>query len=475
MSTEVLSRRHRHTRSAAIPPPPPASSQNPQNPHHLNNQLHTRNNQINMDTKKAVQSHQPSTPPKTPRRNANQQAAQNNVNSGAHENGSKQRSRNKNRPKNVMTSPAVARNNRTTPPLTGAQSAGIPFTKPTNTPATVAAAYAGPTFHASPAPSALPIPSFYSKSVPDSPSIRQMFKDKQTPSPAPTPPTEKASYNDSPLDIFFNADRAEKERARSAISAKIVNGPFQPPAASSRISQTPPAPRSQNKAQNSQSKRISGSGIFTMEELDGETESGSPFGPAFSTPYSERINAARSGNQSSKSSQNTDALKAYLFSDALPSPAPTNASSAARSPYINTTGHQQMPSNGPRSAGLPQRPQQNNHFSPDPRTMLRPAVRSGLRQEVTPTKTPTRTPDRSNGQNFPVQNGSSENNAFNALLRGDNKPKLSDSTVLTAEAGSDLKGMEDALRKILRLDAGSGVGASPTRPSLGTFPTFCFV
>jgi hypothetical protein len=43
-------------------------------------------------------------------------------------------------------------------------------TKPTMTPAV--AAYAGPTFHASPAPSALPIPSFFSKSVPESPSVR---------------------------------------------------------------------------------------------------------------------------------------------------------------------------------------------------------------------------------------------------------------------------------------------------------------
>jgi hypothetical protein len=68
--------------------------------------------------------------------------------------------------------------------------------------------------------------------------------------------------------------------------------------------------------------------MFAME-LDGPNSPGTPFGPAFSTPYSERINAARAGKNSTmspdqintqQSMDRTEALKAYLFSGhALPS------------------------------------------------------------------------------------------------------------------------------------------------------------
>ncbi|KAF2823852.1 hypothetical protein CC86DRAFT_395879 [Ophiobolus disseminans] len=96
------------------------------------------------------------------------------------------------------------------------------------TPAKNQGAYAGPTFHASPAPSALPIPKFLSRSVP--------AKSRMDP---PTPPPEESSESGgspsplgaspsrgpisvpprnemSPLDLLFKADRAER--------AKIVQG-----------------------------------------------------------------------------------------------------------------------------------------------------------------------------------------------------------------------------------------------------------
>jgi hypothetical protein len=167
------------------------------------------------------------------------------IKNAPNETGSKQKSRNK-RPKNVMTSPAATREDRNTPPLTGAQSAGMPSSaKPMSTPST--AAYAGPTFHASPAPSTLPIPSFYSKSVPESPGLKSLKGASLLESPTPVPAAivnMQSKREESPLDFFFKADREEKARARSASSTQTAapaTGPFRPPTLSPRMSQTPPA------------------------------------------------------------------------------------------------------------------------------------------------------------------------------------------------------------------------------------------
>jgi hypothetical protein len=238
----------------------------------------------------------------------------------------------------VNTSPAATRNDRRTPPLTGTQPGNMTSSaKPIATPST--AAYAGPTFHASPAPSALPIPSFYSKSVPDSPGIktvktlREVSQSSNSGSSTPPAPVPNNLFRreESPLDFIFKADREEKARARSASStqtAATASGPFQPPTLSPRNSQTPPAPTSQTRARVGHTPKSPTSSMFAME-LDGPNSPGTPFGPAFSTPYSERINAARAGKNSTMSPDQintqqpmdrTEALKAYLFSGhALPS------------------------------------------------------------------------------------------------------------------------------------------------------------
>ncbi|KAH8725234.1 hypothetical protein GQ44DRAFT_739700 [Phaeosphaeriaceae sp. PMI808] len=80
------------------------------------------------------------------------------------------------------------------------------------TPAKNEGAYAGPTFHASPAPSALPIPKFLSRSVPakadSSDSTSSPSPLGASPSRAPIPVPRR--NEDSPLDVFFKADRAER-------------------------------------------------------------------------------------------------------------------------------------------------------------------------------------------------------------------------------------------------------------------------
>lgn len=84
-------------------------------------------------------------------------------------------------------------------------------------------AYAGPTFHASPAASALPKPKFLSKSVPAKPragpaNLEEEGSDSASsmppspPSPSRAPIVVPGSNRESPLDWLFNADRAERAR-----------------------------------------------------------------------------------------------------------------------------------------------------------------------------------------------------------------------------------------------------------------------
>lgn len=84
-------------------------------------------------------------------------------------------------------------------------------------------AYAGPTFHASPAPSALPIPKFLSRSVPaktvpgpPTPPPDNSSGSDNSPSPSPSPSRAPiaipARHEDSPLDMLFRADKAERAK-----------------------------------------------------------------------------------------------------------------------------------------------------------------------------------------------------------------------------------------------------------------------
>jgi hypothetical protein len=442
---------HRHTRSAALPPSA-LLPHNPQNPHHLESQAQALNAESEMDSSPA-----PTTPPRTPRRNNHTQPASHKATPTGPATGSKKKPRNQ-RPKNVTTSssPALTRNSRTTPPLPGAQSAGLlPPTKPVSTPST--AAYAGPTFHASPAPSTLPIPSFYSKSVPDSPGLRKFMKDSPL-SQKPPMPNSTVSREESPLDIFFKADKEEKARARSASSTTQTtipsSGPFPPPSASPQTNLTPIS-ASQSSVRRA-ANRISSGGIFAME-LDGESSPSAPIGPAFSTPYSERINAARTAGSEMQpremnQTMNSEALKAYLFSGhQLPSPAlrssssdgPITAPVAFRSPAA---------SGATRNSGTPSK---NQSYGASVRT-------SGLRQEVSPTTTPTKTPDRvltyANSPT-PVRRygtSSSSNKPMGNHTPQATSPLPSSSFGMSSGTTSaDIQGMEDSLRRILKLGPAS--------------------
>lgn len=176
-----------------------------------------------------------------------------------------------------------------------------------------AAIFAGATFHASPAPSSLPMPSFLARSNAESPLAKSspLVQATQSPQREPSPPSTDSEEgqsldqisadrtNDSPLEVFFRAQRAEKakgNRTKSASSATptFAPGPFSPPQASPMAPRT--VPRGQQQSQNqvfSNVPKSAGPGISAIE-LDGNPGRG--LGPAFSTPYADRIRAAARPN-----------------------------------------------------------------------------------------------------------------------------------------------------------------------------------
>jgi hypothetical protein len=484
MSTVVLPKGHRHTRSAAMPPAA-ASPHHPQNPYHLTLQANAQNAPSPMDY-----STQPTTPPRTPRRETGQPHPQNKANSGAPETGSKQKPRNK-KPKNIVTSPVPITRNGHNPP--GAQpTSGPPSSKPITTPSTPA--FAGPTFHASPAPSALPIPSFYSRSVPESPGIKGLkaFKEPSSSDSTTPPPAPVSNHREeSPLDLFFRADREEKARARSASSAQsavAVSAPFRPPSESPHTSQTPPASTGHSRLR--QSSKMSPSGMFAME-LEGSASPGVPYGPAFSTPYAERITAARASlafsasKEGAQKTSSSEALKAYLFAgpqQSSPTPSSSSGLSSSRTSTASAEPRNTPPLfGGSRGNGTSPFSKVNNYPASQefktpsthgPKTSGRPS--SGLRQEVTPTKTPTKTPDRN--ANYATSTPSriyarpsDANDFISTFTRSAVSPiPASPYGASPVNKPGDLKDMEDSLRKMLKLESAGSSGASG--PGIGSVP-----
>ncbi|KAI2612277.1 uncharacterized protein GGS25DRAFT_517973 [Hypoxylon fragiforme] len=207
------------------------------------------------------------------------------------------------------------------------------------------AIFAGSTFHASPAPSALPIPSFFSKADVDSPSTKAASSPEQglystsnnSSDGSPISPPSIPRAEESPLEFFFRADRAEKEKAQTRRASSdqpnaAILGPYSPPPSHESPKEFSTFPKSNGSLQarrttsskTTLSKRLMTLGI-SADELDGNP--GWPVGPAFSTPYNERMRAARSNQSSAQSTptalrsqdlnSSSHALKRYLFTGQL--------------------------------------------------------------------------------------------------------------------------------------------------------------
>lgn len=214
-------------------------------------------------------------------------------------------------------------------------------------------AYAGPTFQASPAASSLPMPKFFSKSVPNAasqgaqPSLAARMEGEKTPeqkvSPGPDYVSPNKAQHQSPLDMFFQADKAEKERKKSQ------GGGVLSPATAARA---PPATEPRNPfAQNGRS-------VF-LSELDGDRDdvpSPKVVGPRENRPTQSRaqsspgqvpqVNNAR--NIEEEKDAMTRSLKAMLMTNAPPSP----TTQTARTPPTQHPQHPQ-PTHPAYSLGQP--------------------------------------------------------------------------------------------------------------------------
>lgn len=150
-------------------------------------------------------------------------------------------------------------------------------------------AYAGPTFHASPAPSSLPMPKFFSKSLPShaSPaaaaieqSLGEPLDRSIPPSPGPavdqSPSRAPVHRESSPLDLLFNAHRAEQERQKAGTGTDAsIRSPrsglgFRPPVLGydARSSEQGAQPSGTQNIARDGVQRVSGKEMFMMD-VDG--------------------------------------------------------------------------------------------------------------------------------------------------------------------------------------------------------------
>lgn len=190
--------------------------------------------------------------------------------------------------------------------------------------------YAGPTFHASPAPSALPMPSFFSKSMPESDLAPTVESENEgfegdldietTPSKPKSHPQITAQEEQStPLDFLFKA----------AVEARSAQ-PRRSPEAETAVR----SPQTDSKALPLRNPNSVAGGMFPLEMESAESPR-FQIGPSFATSYRDRMSALRSASSPTQPHAEldegdrrakTEALKSLLLN-----PRPQRPSSAANS------------------------------------------------------------------------------------------------------------------------------------------------
>ncbi|MCJ1285171.1 hypothetical protein MMC26_004509 [Xylographa opegraphella] len=428
------------------------------------------------------------------------------------------KSKNKKAPNNQLASgnasPPVSTPQITRSPRPEPRAVSMTPVKKSTTPSQ---AYAGPTFHASPAPSALPIPKFFSKSVPvteKGASLSTMMQDdsseglsnKSDESPTMMNALRVSQHpirEASPLDFFFNADREQKAKRSSAITKSVSNNGFdQINGASKIVSSTQEYMRhhSRNATQGSTNE------IFPLEmdatENSSSTRAIRPADPSpeirrsESSPSVIRSTSAQSEEQAKAK---TEALKRFLLLSQPQSPSSEAASPLATLYYSNSpspsplshhnhnlrsTSATSTPSGRTGSSGNKdptQSPDTNMSFLkqfPAFNVKGQPQVRplsSHLRQEMTADMFPesqelhaTPTPSRS----YNVYTQTTTQNSHDAQHNSHFSPytpavkKFQAEDALKAATGQNdtsVDMMENELRRILKLDnLGSG-GATGVR------------
>ncbi|PYH40661.1 proline-rich nuclear receptor coactivator motif-containing protein [Aspergillus saccharolyticus JOP 1030-1] len=353
--------------------------------------------------------------------------------------------------------------------------------------------YAGPTFHASPAPSALPIPSFFSKSLPESDLSSGLDADndnfdaspemESTPSKSKARPVfENERRQSTPLDFLFKA----------AVEARNTQQPRSPDSVT-RIT----SPHTDSKALPVRRSNGTGGGLFA-DNVDGCESHQSFIGPPFAASYKDRMDALRSASSPSPSTGRMDEDERRAKTEALKSlllnPRPQKPSSAS------TTTQNQFAGFGEHYHSVP-------HFATPLRTMSGPPASyshgisiekkqalpggdlypqssqtqpifyqsqpsySPLRKEVLSTKAGNQL--NASGEAYyppPHTYGQPRSPLKHAQYPLCYPPPQQSSvsrtvSVSPAAQSIDTKKMEDDLRRILKLDAPPGVSASGIRSS----------
>ena len=293
-------------------------------------------------------------------------------------------------------------------------------------------AYAGPTFHASPAASSLPLPKFYSKSVPNvnkTKSLKAMME-QETPGTSsgsegsPSPDIVKSCQNsmareESPLDIFFRADR----KAKGPVGNLPDVGNGIPPESNAND-----LPSGSPKPARNHSRHSTAGGVFPLE-MDGvssEVSSGATSLQDTSNskdPFSVNPQSC-SSDQSYRDEQRkaqTIALKKLLYS---PRPQISQSNSVGPRPPSSKLRKEIPLPNSPESTSTPELP-----ATPTP---------SRVQQITTPLANNSMT----------IQNGYVSRSY---PITPSEKPSQGHFNAF-AHATSDAKSIENDLRRILKLD-----------------------
>ena len=374
-------------------------------------------------------------------------------------------------------------------------------------------AYAGPTFHASPAPSSLPIPKFFAKTIPQPEKpielkgqvhdTSEMSSVESEPSPTlrNAPPLSTPQIREaSPLDIFFNADRLEKEKARRQLSDATglhdENSRFKKYA--SQSSQELPLRNSSLYSSGGPSKRsvdASTPSNFPSELDASQTTKKHTLADCHQDPPRTDISPPplTQAEDEQQRKAKTIALKKLLLTPQAqrPSSAYSNLnSSGTHSLSPNPSARSAYPFRSLSSSSAPPKPpnrscdESNHHkqyatlLNDQPPTFLgshapkpRPSS-SYLRQELPkdnlvenkePPSTPT--PIRSNNLHTPILSRNSYNAHLNGSISPSSKPFQSTNNVrpyLHPENDYNVL-MEDTLRRILKLDVIGQANGTPVQ------------
>ena len=397
-------------------------------------------------------------------------------------------------------------------------------------------AYAGPTFHASPAASSLPMPKFFSKSVPAaekgaslSSIMGKEVLDSSPESPynenEESPTLEKAQRlgenqvrEESPLDIFFKADRREKEKQQPKIPPGTPNGLINNMQLPSTLNTSSGFRLSMDKDMRHHSRHATGSSVgelFPLDMDDGtqnkkshvqKTSENSPgFFNSSLRPSSAPPNSNKQGDSEEEERKaKTLLLKKLLMSPQLQHPAATSSWSEVSREQNITSIREQLPYGRPPAgrslSGSPtptpshdstssyrslkqteSLPLLQNLMKAKEKSTNSPLPRydsSSLRKEVTLPISPMRknipefpaTPTGVQGSKQHLSSGSHISQNTGTIRSSSFLPDFSSSNKIfhgmddtPIQSSNSTSSMEDDLRRILKLNVLGGNGANGVR------------